>query len=103
MSEHIPDDISQLTDALCGLHNDVIDYIAKYNNQPSINSPAILELGDNRYHRAIANAYSQSGILFVIASDQLAALSNLLQEPLVTIAPWTCAAEFWKRRLLRAG
>ncbi len=86
----MPNEIGQLNDTLCGLHNDIVDYIAIYSNQPAINSTAIIELGDSRYHKAIANAYSQSGLLLLMASDQLIALSRTLGEPPLTIAPWMC-------------
>ena len=83
-------DVRQLTDALCGVHNAIVDYIAIYKNQPSLNSKAMTELGDSRYHKAISNAYSQSGIQLLIASDQVIGLSRALTEPVLTIAPWTC-------------
>ena len=86
----MPGDISELDEMLCGLHNDIVDYIAIYNNQPTINSTAIIELGDSRYHKAIANAYSQSGVLLLMAADQLIAISRTLGEPPLTIAPWMC-------------
>src|SRR5208337_3079984 len=71
-------------------HNAIVDYIAIYNNQPSIESRAITELGDSRYHKAIANAYSQSGVQLLMACDQLIALSRTFAEPMLTVAPWTC-------------
>jgi hypothetical protein len=86
----MPDDVKQSTDALCGLHNAIVDFIITYKNQPTINSKAITELGDSRYHGAIANAYSQNGMQVLMACDQLDALSRTLTEPTLTIAPWTC-------------
>jgi hypothetical protein len=86
----MPDEISQLTEMLGELHGDIVDYIAIYNNQPAITSPAIIELGDSRYHKAIGNAYSQSGLLLLMASDQLIALTRTLGELSLTIAPWMC-------------
>ena len=42
--------VGRSTEALCRLHNAIVDYIVSYNNQPLINSKAITELGDRRYH-----------------------------------------------------
>ena len=84
------DDVRQLTIALCGVHNAIVDYISTYQNHPTINSRAITELGDSRYHKAIANAYSQSGVQLLMACDQLIALSRTFAEPTLTVAPWTC-------------
>ena len=86
----MPDDVKQATDALCGLHNAIVDFIITYQNQPTVSSKAITELGDSRYHGAIANAYSQNGVQVLMACDQLDALSKTLTEPTLTIAPWTC-------------
>lgn len=84
------DDVRPVRDALCGVHNAIVDYIAIYNNQPSIESKAITELGDSRYHKAVANAYSQSDVQLVMACDQVIGLSRALAEPMLTIAPWVC-------------
>src|SRR5271157_4043980 len=84
------DDVRPVRDALCGVHNAIVDYIAIYNNQPSIESKAITELGDSRYHKAVANAYSQSGVQLLMACDQVIGLSRALAEPMLTIAPWVC-------------
>lgn len=85
-------DVRLVTNALCEVHNAIVDYIGVYQNKPSIESKAITELGDSRYHKAVANAYSQSGMQLLMACDQVMGLSRALTaEPMLTIAPWTCA------------
>ena len=87
MSDHV----QPLTDALCDVVNGIIDYITLYKNQPTVDSKAITELGDSRYHKAVTNAYSQSAVQFRMACDQVIGLScALTAEPMLTIAPWTC-------------
>jgi hypothetical protein len=76
------------TEALCGVHNATADFIAIYKNQPSLESKAIAELGDSRYHKAVANAYSQSGMQLLMACDHVIGLSRALAEPMLTMAPW---------------
>ena len=85
-------DVRPVKDTLIGVHNAIVDYIGVYKNQPSLNSKAITELGDSRYHKAITNAYSQSGMQLLMACDQAIGLSRALTEPMLTITPWTCAS-----------
>jgi hypothetical protein len=48
-------------------------------------------LGDSRNHEAVANAYSPSAVQLLMGCDQVDALARTLAEPMLTIAPWTCA------------
>ena len=74
------------------MHNAIVDYIAIYNNQPSMKSKVITELGDSRYRKAVANAYNESGVQLLMACDQVIGLSRALAKPMLTVAPWVCVA-----------
>jgi hypothetical protein len=51
-------DMERMISALGGGCNAIIDYVCSYDNKPLLESKAITELGDGRYHKAVANAYS---------------------------------------------
>ena len=83
-------DITLLLQHICTLHDNVGEFVNRYQSQALPNSRADMELHSYSRPESLITAYCQGGVLVEVAADQLMALTKTLTEPAQAMAPWTC-------------
>lgn len=85
------EDIKKSINSLEALLNRSRNLINKQGPFPNTESKGFKEWSSNNHSVHLKTAYSQGSILLEVAADHLSAFVSTLQEPIQTIAPWTCA------------
>jgi len=88
-----PFTIAEARDALSKLeqmHDAVGQFIDANSNEPLPSCRAEIEGRELSSSAPIESAYAQCGLLIDVSADHLASFIRLVEEPVQTIAPWTC-------------
>jgi len=83
-------DLIRMRHALLSLVNDLGAFLDEFGMEPAADSLAAKEQEESSKGEQLLAAYSQGHLLLESAADHAIALARLLEEPVTTMAPWTC-------------